>query len=305
MLSCPFKFFLFLVCAVFLCIVVTRAQSLDTPLDSLGFYGDIMSNARMDKHKVIAAEQFNVLFSKILNADDSVDKLSEIPFISTQIPADSSFAIYSWRLALANNSEFYYFGYIHSPIGEFQPIQLVDGTNSGRVTEYSTLTPNYWPAAFYYGMKSFELPDGKTAFLLFGVNEHSRFNRIRMMDVLYREGNDFYFGYPVFGDDPANIPRRGRARIMLKYTYDAPLYLNYDSEYELVVMNKLEERKGPHPNQGVTGIPFGEYHGFRYEDGYWIYVPEVVREIPTPDSPPVKKKRDGPKRDLFGRPIDK
>jgi len=288
------------------CIGEISAQQLESKMDSLYFFGDVMSNARMDNHRLFAAEHFYKTFEDLLNEDPSLEELIDIPFISSQVPKDSSFVLFTWRLASEDQSEFYYFGHIFSPTNEFAPIALHDRMGSGRITQYSTQTPDNWPAAFYYNIRDFELPDGQTAYLLFGINEYSRFNRIRIMDVLYREGNNFYFGYPVFGEDHASMARRGKTRIMMKYSYDAPVFLNYDSEYELIVMNVMDEMEGIHPNQGITAIPSGEYHGYRYEDGYWIYVPEIVRvrSTPNPGPPPETKKRTGPRRDLFGRPMD-
>ena len=280
------------------------AQELNNTLDSLRFYGDVFSNAVVDDHKIIAAREFDRLFGRMLEDDDVLSRIEEIPFISKQIPTDSSFAIFTWRLALNNKSDFNYFGYIYSPDGKFQAIRLDNFIKSGRIDEYSILSSDYWPGAFYYGIKPFQLPGGKEAWLLFGVNGHSKFTRIRIMDVLHRTGNDFYFGYPVFGENASEIPRRGKTRIMMEYSFDAPVYLNYDPEYELIVMNLIEKKTGMHPGQGITGIPTGEYHGYRFEDGVWIYVPEIVRkrETPIPDAPP--NRRTGPRRDLFGNPID-
>ena len=280
------------------------SQQLKTPLDSLRFYGDVFSNAVVDEHRLVGANEFERLFGKILEKEDALSIVENIPFISRLMAPDSSFAIFTWRLALKDMSDFNYYGYIYSPSAEFSPIKLTNFMESGRIDEYSILTPDNWPGAFYYNMKHFQLPGGKDAWLLFGVNGHSKFTRIRIMDVLHRTGDDFYFGYPAFGENPDMIPRRGKTRVMMEYSFDAPVYLNFDPEYELIVMNVMDMIEGIHPGQGITGIPSGEYHGYRLEDGYWIYVPEIVRERTTPPPPPPPNRRTGPRRDLFGNPIE-
>jgi hypothetical protein len=285
-------------------VVPAFSQELSSTLDSLRFYGDVFSNAVVDDHRIIAAKEFERLFGKILEEENALSKIEEIPFISRQIPPDSSFAIFTWRLALNNMSDFNYYGYIYSPHNEFRPIRLENFMKSGRVSEFAILSPDHWPGAFYYGIKHFQMPGGKDAWLLFGVNGFSRFTRVRIMDVLHRTGNDFYFGYPVFGENAEVIPRRGKTRVMMEYSFDAPVYLNFDPEYELIVMNVVEKKTGVHPGQGVTGIPTGDYHGYNFEDGYWIYVPEIVRKRETPEPPPPPNRRTGPRRDLFGNPLE-
>lgn len=281
------------------------AQTLETKTDTLLFYGDVLSNASLDKHRVFAAENFNQIFREILQeGSESFEQLKDLPLLAVNLPPDSSFVLYTWRLSLRNNSEFHYFGFIQSMRDEFEPIELKDHMQSGRVTEYATFTPDHWPAAFYYNMKAFNLPDGEEAFLLFGINGNTRFNRIRVMDVLFRQGNQFYFGLPVFGEEGENIARTGKTRIMMEYSFDAPIFLNFDHEYGLVVLNRLDRKEGIHPGQGMTGIPSGEYMGYRYKDGYWVFVPEVVRKRSIPEAtPPPPPQRDRPRRDLFGRPI--
>jgi hypothetical protein len=285
---------------------LVSAQYLETKVDTLMFYGDVLTSARLDKHKQFGAENFERVFGEILEKGPETFKdLKDLPVLSVKVPPDSSFVVYTWQLILNNNSDFRYFGYIQSLDGEFDPIRLNDRMQSGRVDEYASFLPDHWPGAFYYNMKPFILPDGNQAYLLFGINGNTRFNRIRIMDVLYRDDNQFVFGVPVFGEDPSRIQRTGKARIIMEYSYDAPVFLNFDKEYDLVVFNQVDRKEGIHPGQGMTGIPSGEYHGYRYEDGFWIYVPEVVRERSTPEvEPPAPPRQDRPRRDLFGRPLD-
>ncbi len=280
------------------------SQHLETKVDTLMFYADVLVSSRLDKHRQFGAENFENIFVDILNkGSESFDDLKDLPVLSVKVDPDSTFALYTWQLIVNNGSDFHYFGYIQSLKDEFEPIRLVDRMHSGRVDEYATFLPDHWPGAFYYNIKPFILPDGNQAFLLFGINGKSRFNRLRVMDVLYKDGDRFLFGLPVFGEEPEGIQRSGKTRILMEYSYDAPIYLNFDPEYELIVFNQVDRKEGIHPGQGMTGIPTGEYHGYEYQDGLWIYVPEVVRERSVPEvSPPSPPARDRPRRDLFGRP---
>lgn len=296
-----FPFFLLLLPALL------SAQTLESKKDSLLFFGDVLTNANLDINKRVAADHFQDLFKSLLEAEDNpIEIIDQVPIVSVQIPPDSTFAIFTWQLILEDGADFQYFGYIYSLDGQFSPVELQDNMSSRRVTEYSTVGSDYWASAHYYNIKAFEMPDGRIAYLLFGINGYSKFNRLRVMDVLHRENGNFYFGAPVFGEDTSTIARTGKSRIILEYTYDAPLYLNFDEEYELVVMNHLDRMEGMHPGQGMTGIPSGDYIGYRYENGFWVYVPEVVRERSIPEqTAPQNPRKDRQKRDLFGRPIDR
>jgi hypothetical protein len=110
---------------------------------------------------------------------------------------------------------------------------------------------------------------------------------------------------PVFGkevfiakDEDGNPDAKNR--LMLEYSSDSNVGLNFNQGMGMIVYDHLISRMGRLPEQGPTMLPDGSYCGYKPEEGKWIYVDKLFNEVST-TVPRPKPILDGNKRNIFGK----
>ena len=130
---------------------------------------------------------------------------------------------------------------------------------------------------------------------MFGFDGFSFFEKRKVLDVLtFRENGDPLFGASVF-----NRPTPEK-RLILQYSAEAPIRLNWDEQYQMILYDHLIPIPSPF-GRGLTMVPDGSYEGFKIEKGKLVYVEKVFNDInlEVPEPEPVLEGRSN--RDILGR----
>jgi hypothetical protein len=275
-----------------------RLEQLEDTLGALGF---IMLNDSLPEHRFGACRKFIPVLTSGLKEENSFDyPFSQLQNISILYPQDSSFRIFSWHLYVDEDT-YHYYGAIQMNTSELRLFPLLDRSRELESLEKRVLGPEQWYGVVYYNMKSFDTPEGKK-YLLFGYDGYSFFEKRKVVDVLSFEEGKPVFGAPVFveKDQDGNLGNI-RNRLLLQYSADAAVRLNYDELRNMITHDYLITTGGLYPGQGPVMVPDGSYVGYKLEDGLWVYVDRLfdqVQEEP-PREYPVLNGRNG--KDLFGR----
>ncbi len=272
-----------------------NAQENSTLIEDISFYADVVANVSEPAHKVRANELLVESFEKLINKHD---QLGEIKGISQITPPDSSFVIYSWQVQLSEE-EYKYHGYI---VKDNEVITLSDQSES-MYDDFSYLIgdKDLWFGQLYYKILPFETM-GEEVYLLFGFNAFNKYENIKVAEVLsFQEDGSPLFGKPLFLTDPSII-RDAKQRIILQYSDDSRVNLNYNPGLGSIVFDHLIQREGQLVGQGATMISDGSYEGYSLNEGYWIYneklFDHVYEKAPRPD--PVLDNQKN-KKDIFGK----
>ena len=273
------------------------AQDEDQLLKDIHFYADIVANATEYDHKVRANTQLVSLVDQALEAGVAID-FDAIKWIAQVSPTDGSFAIVSWPVQTTIDSHIYE-AYIFK--GD-QVIKLKDQSAS-LMDDYTYMIgdKNNWFGQMYYNIQEFE-SKGQTKYVLFGINSHTRYENIKMADLFYFDENDQpVFGEQLFAKD-LNDLRDAQNRIMLKYSDDAPVNLNYNPGLGMIVYDHLIPRMGQISGQGIILTGDGSYEGYQLNEGVWIHKEKlfdhIYEEAPRP-SPVFENKKSS--KDIFGK----
>jgi hypothetical protein len=226
------------------------------------------------------------------------DRLKSISILA---PPDSSFRIFTWQL-FVNDSTYRYYGAIQMNQRDLKLFPLVDRSfELEDRPEYAQFAPDRWFGALYYNLRPFETKEGRK-YLLFGYNAFSFFEKRKFLDVLsFDAAGKPVFGAPVFDRPAASRGALPEQRLLLEYSAEASVKLNWDEQYKMILFDHLIPMPSPF-GRGVTNVPDGSYEGFRLEKGRWVYVEkvfnDVMDEVPRPE--PIL---DGRKeQDIMGRP---
>ncbi len=239
---------------------------------------------------------------------------ADLEGVSILQPEDKAFKIFTWQLYV-DKEHYKYQGFIQTKEGKVFP--LTDGSEEMRTVEFMTLRHTDWYGALYYNLRPFK-HEGETAYVLFGFDAYSFYNRRKVLDVLYFDGN----GKPRFGKSVLQMKDgRGRVRkvkrFLMEYSSSVNVTLNYSEEQDMIIYDHLIYGS-PIANAGPSSVPDGSYCGLELDrSGMWTFVDKVHKDDPNNvlvsassyedafnDGQNQKRKRAKEKKqrkDLFGR----
>lgn len=269
--------------------------------DTLALLGHISVNDSLEDNRFGATR----LMIPILVEALKVPRSFQYPFerlktISIQYAPDSTFRVFTWQLFVSDN-EYRYYGAIQMNTPDLKLFPLVDRSFRIESPETETLGPDNWYGALYYGIRKLERPEGP-CYLLFGYDAFSFFKRRKVMETLQfnAEGKPV-FGVPILPETVSGAA--GRKRLVLEYTAEASVRLNWDEAMGLVVFDHLIPVVGKN-GEGEVSVPDGSYEAFRLKQGQLEYIPmlDTQLQVEPPRPSPVL---DDKSKDILGRPKTK
>ena len=187
---------------------------------------------------------------------------------------DSAFRIINWGIMPTLNTERYYAA-IQLPQEKLKLYGLTDYTeNLGKGAADSILTGGKWFGAIYYRIISKEI-DGKKVYTLFGFNGSSPISNFKFLDPMTIDERGVTFGAPIFGVGSENFPKQPINRFVLEYKKGVQVSMNWDAERHAIVFDYLVSQVND-PHRKYTYVPSGQYDGFRWGNGIWNYVRDLI-----------------------------
>jgi len=245
--------------------------------DSLVRTADSMYNAFIPDMRLNYALQFIRQLKGALalpgSYDYPFDSLSKV--INILPSGDGRFRIFNWVVAPSEVARRYY-GAIQTGGEGGRLWGLVD--YSGELTkgaEDSVLTGGRWYGVLYYRIMRIEgSPDSEPAYTVFGVNASSPVSTKKVLDVLTLTPRGPRFGAPIFGIR-SQATRDRVKRFILEYRKDAQASLNWDDRVGGIFFDRLFSPSGDDARK-YTLVPSGQYDGFRWRSGEWVFVKDIV-----------------------------
>lgn len=273
---------------------------LETHEDTLALLSYVMVNDSIDENRFAATKRVITSLVQALKTPNSFSyPFDRLKSISIQYPADSTFRIFTWQLYV-NKDEYRYYGAIQMNNPELKLFPMYD--RSFEIEEdlnQAILKPNKWYGALYYNLMQVDNKDIGRYYLLFGYDGYEFFRKRKLIDVLTFPGGVPTFGAPVFVHNEGYLAGRTLNRLMLEYSSETNVRLNYDEALGIIIHDHLQAMDGQY-GEGTVNISDGTYEGYKLEKGYWNYVEKVFHEMS--DEPPRPfPVLDGREKDLFGK----
>ena len=272
---------------------------LDDLEDSILLLAYAVVNDSLPEHRFGTCRELIPKLVKALKTKNSFYyPFNQLKSISIQYPQDSSFRVFTWQLYVDVN-DYRYFGAIQMNTPDLKLYPLVDRSFEVADVENDLLTPDQWYGAVYYNLKQVDSPQGRY-YLLFGFDGYEFFRKRKVVDVLtFREDGTPLFGAPVFinTEDENQPPQKNR--LMLEYSAETSVRLNYDELLEKIMFDHLIELNGSY-GEGPTKFPDGSYEGYTLQNGFWFYQSKIFDQVSDEPPRPHPILDERPK-DLFGK----
>lgn len=254
---------------------VEDLASLAKTEDSLILVADSMYNAFIPDERPVYCERFVRQLVRALRTPNSwtysFSKLSEKINIITA--PDNGFRIFNWIVPQEPRGRYY--GAIQMPSEDLKLYPLVDcATELGKTAEDTILTDSRWFGALYYRIVANEV-NGQKVYTLFGLNAASPISNKKVLDPLLFTEKGPVFGAPVFNVSSEAHPAQRVNRFIIEYKKDVQASMNWDEDKKMIYFDRLVSQVND-PNRKYTYVPSGQYDGFRWIEGSWNYIQDLI-----------------------------
>jgi len=201
--------------------------------------------------------------------------------VSKLYAPDSSFRIYTWQMMISDNMIRQHGAIqMRTADGSLKLFPLIDKSD---ITEnYADTTGNHfgWMGAVYYKIIQTQY-NNKKYYTLLGYDENNIRSNKKIIEVMRFENGEPYFGGPFFSAPGNSLVAHNPARYVMEFKKEAGPRLTYDDDLNMIIMEHLVSESNE-PNKKWTLIGDGDYEGFKWSNGRWIYISKVFNEV-TPD----------------------
>ena len=267
--------------------------------DTLAVLAYAVVNDSIEHERYAACRALITCLVRTLKVDNSFRyQFERLRSVSIMAPPDSSFRIFTWQL-FVNDSTYRYYGAIQLNQKELKLFPLIDrSAEMLTLPTHEQLTPERWYGVLYYHLRQFDTKEGRK-YLLLGYDALAFFNRRKVVDVLsFDQAGKPVFGAGVF--DRAESVGPPEQRIFVEYAAEASFRLNWDEQYQMILIDHLVPMPSPY-GSGVVQVPDGSYDALKLDKGRWKYISkvfnDVMEEAPRPE--PVLDERKG--KDIMGK----
>lgn len=260
--------------------------------DTLCAYADSMYTAFLPDMRPIYSERFVRHLVTALKTPDSWSY--DFPLLTKKInilyPEDKTFRVFNWEIAPADGVRRYY-GAIQLPGTALKLYGMVDhSTDIGRDAEDTILRKGVWFGCLYYRIQKTS-NDGEDYYTLFGMNASSRTSNKKVLDPLTFSDAGPVFGAPIFAVNSQTKPGNRIKRFILEYKKGVQVGMNWDNEKGVIYFDDLVSAVND-PARKYTYVPSGQINAFKWADGQWNYLSDIITIVPRKDGQaPINEER--------------
>jgi hypothetical protein len=257
----------------------TDLKRLRASEDSLGILSWRTANEISAGNRLRADSFFIRVLVRALTVKHSFEYKFDSVLIAKAYPPDSSFRIFTWQVD-KNRDTVRQRGVIQyrTPEGKLKLTPLIDNSEFAEDL-YAVGNSKSWIGAIYYKIVQKEF-QGRNYYTLIGWDDNNRKSNKKWLDILtFNEG-----GEPVFGGPYFKMSNGIKNRFSIEYKKDAGVRMMWDAEQEMIVFDHLVSETG-FINQKHTMVPDGDYEGFKWDNGYWVFQPKVMCNCPLSKEP--------------------
>lgn len=238
--------------------------------EELLYHGDAMINTLEPTSRIRAAAQFDKYFRMYLDDKTQVTDTEFLKFTKHLVAPDEKFTLITWQVQ-RDSFQYDFSGYLIT--SEDKIFELKRTGKLDPEAAYQTSTNEDWYGCLYYSIKKLE----NNKYLLFGKDPSSQYDNQKLIDPITINENEIVFGHPIIEDKESLGTFLNR--LVISYSSDASVNLNYNKGLDVIIQDHLEARIGLQAGQGATYVPDGTYEGYYLEDGKWLYKEKLYDHV--------------------------
>ena len=231
------------------------------------------------------------LFTKMLVRSLKIKNSFHFPFdslysISRLYAPDSSFRIFTWQMII-NDNVIRQHGAIQMKTvdGSLKLFPLIDKSD---ITDNmsDTIANNLgWIGAVYYKIVLTK-NQGNSYYTLLGYDENNIRSNKKIIEILTLKNGEPIFGNQLFRIVSGYGYNNKMARFILEFKKDASPRLTFDADLNMIIFEHLISESNE-PNKKWTLVGDGDYEGFKWLNGNWVYVNKIFNTVTSEGNVPM------------------
>lgn len=246
-----------------------------------------------DFERLAANFEFKQYFEEVLSSKESFaypfDSLFTVSRLRDPL---GNFRIISWYVPL-KDGKFEYFGFFQSydaRKGDYQLYPLTDRAGDASEVQFETLDHNNWYGAYYLELIH-EKHRRNDYYVLLGWRADNPLTRKRVIEPLKIMGQ----GRPSFGSPVFRYDNNRHRRILFEYSARVSMTMRYEPHaveqgrrsQHVIVFDRMTPTQSFLEGHYQFYVPETNiFDGFLFEEGKWIFIPEIDARNPNRRPPP-------------------
>lgn len=241
----------------------------ETKLDSL--FARIV-RSKDDDSKVLKNDSIRTIIDSYVLSDSVMShKFKTLRYLGQIKADDGSLKIINWNLALRDGSN-RYFCYVIRKGDKGKPNKLYrfSGSDSEEAPATDkTYTLDEWYGGIYYSVQPFKA-EGKTSYLVLGLNNNNVYVTRKIIDVIsFGKNDDIEFGKKCFENKKSTV-----SRVVFEYSGEAVVSLRMLNP-KTVIFDRLASIADDNSKSAVSMGAEYRFDGYSYKKGVWNFVSNV------------------------------
>ena len=210
-------------------------------------------------------------FHEVLQMPGSFNhRWQSLDMIGKLVSDDGQVKVFSW-LYMVSRNEYHYTAYIQvlNRNGEADVFRLTPGNSEKISSEEYPQSIGDWHGKVYYALLT-NAYKRKTFYTLLGADFKDTNTSIKTIEVFAIQR-----GKPVFRGDQFLAGGTVKDRIVLEYSADLTISVQYDERLGMIVTDHIVPLHPLYHGYYQFYGPDGSYDGYRFTEGIWVLEPDV------------------------------
>jgi hypothetical protein len=257
---------------LFVPIILTAQDSWDELVNDVAVIRTELLDAKSDEARANPAERLGNLMNRVIHHPDVLDR-SQAPIpISSVMPEDGKFRLFTWNIPSDNGKQRYYGLMALKGKKGNSVVQFRDSTSVLEGNINRELFPGKWYGALYYDVITTKR-GGKRFYTLLGWKGFNRTETQKVLEVMSFAGTRVKLGAPIFEASPAS--KKKDYRQCYRYSFQAKMNLDIDREGERIVMDHLAPSRADLKGQFSFYGPDLSYDAFQWDGRNWVFERDI------------------------------
>ena len=213
-------------------------------------------------------------FKRILCQPKSFSfEFDSLKHIGKLFSPDKKFRIVSWNVPFTDGTHRFFSLIQMNPEKDTicKIFVLKDNSTSASTRIFEArLTSNNWYGALYYNILPVKTDKG-TVYTLLGLRFNDLFTTQKVIESMYFD----ITGMPMFGASVFYYNNRIQTRIIFEYGINVSMSLRFDERLKMIVFDHLAPSSPLYTNNFKFYGPDFTFDGLKFDDGKWMYIPNV------------------------------
>ncbi len=245
--------------------------SLSKGEELLGSLFEKLKKEESDSIKSCINDSIYLVFSPVLQKKSSFDyPFQDLKHVGKRIAKDRKVAVYTW--CYPENGSAKFGGIVQQKTSKgIKLFPLKQATKAYAPKEIGVISAQNWYGALYFDIVPFHTKQGKV-YMLLGVAQNKKFLTMKVIDVLWMEKEEAFFGQPIFEFWKKDFLHR----IVFEYNEEVSITLLYEKKNKRFVFDHLEPL-----NSGFVGdyryyVPSSTYDAYKKNVWKWVLQEDVL-----------------------------